>query len=108
MRIYVAGPYSAPTEQEREANANRAIDAGIAVVEKGHCPFIPHMNHMWDIRARERGIVYPWDFWLDWCVMWLSKCDGLLFLGESPGANVELDFAKKAGMQIFYSVDEIE
>ena len=108
MRIYVAGPYSAPTEQEREANANRAIDAGIAIAEKGYTPFIPHMNHMWAIRGEMKGIEYPWEFWIDWCLEWLSLCDGILFLGASPGANVELKYAKEAGMPIYYSVDEIK
>lgn len=107
MRIYVAGPYSAPTEQEREANANRAIDAGIAVTAKGHVPFIPHLNHMWDIRACERDVVYPWEYWIEWCLEWLSLCDCLLCLGRSRGVDVEIEYARKSGIPIYYSVDEI-
>lgn len=108
MRIYVAGPYSAPTVEGCEANTKRAIDAGDEVVKRGHVPFIPHLNHIWDLRAKEKGVEYSHAFWLEWCLQWLPCCDALLFLGHSKGADMELDFAKKAGMQIFYSVDEIE
>lgn len=35
MRIYIAGPYSAPTEEERLANVTRACQVAAALILKG-------------------------------------------------------------------------
>lgn len=107
MIIYVAGPYSAPTEDEILTNTTRAIDAGIDLIELGHVPFIPHMNGCWDRRAKERGTEYSHAFWLDWCLVWLAKCDALLFLGPSPGADIELEFARTNGMPVYRGWNEV-
>jgi len=108
MLIYVAGPYSAPTVEGCLENANKAIDAGIALASRGYTPFIPHLNHAWNQRANEQGTYYSHSWWMDWCLVWLAKCDGLLFLGHSKGADIELEFATRAGMPVYYSIDEIE
>jgi hypothetical protein len=108
MKIYIAGPYSAPTEQGRIDNANRAIDAAIELVKKGHTPFIPHLDHLWDIRAQEQGINYSHAFWLDWCLEWLPLCDAMLFLGHSKGADIELTFARDNHIPIYFSIGEID
>ncbi len=37
----------------------------------------------------------------------VDKCDALLLIGESPGANKERDLILSKGKQVFYSIDEI-
>lgn len=107
MLIYIAGPYSAETEEERLANTIAAIDAGIKVFQKGHIPFIPHLSHWVDKRAKETGINLTWEDYMKWDEEILKRCDALLFLKPSRGANIELENAKKMGKIIYHSIDEI-
>jgi O-glycosyl hydrolase len=107
LKIYIAGPYSAPTLEEKLENTNKAIMAGIKVLIKGHYPYIPHLTHYVDLFAYEKGIPLKWEDYIDWDLTWLELCDALLFLGDSRGARIELEYAKKLGKYIFYSVDEI-
>ncbi len=107
LKIYIAGPYSAVTEEQRLRNVNAAIDAGIKILFKGHFPFIPHLTHFVDIRAEEINHPIGWEGYIKWDMVWLEMCDALLYLGSSRGADLELQVAANVGKQIFYSVDEI-
>ena len=107
LRIYIAGPYTAETQEQQLANAYVAIDAGIAVLLKGHFPFVPHLSHWVDMRAREEGIKLKWEDYIDWDMEWLRQCDALLFLGTSRGANLELEEAQKLNKSIYLSLDKI-
>lgn len=107
LRVYIAGPYSADTAEEREQNVERAIDVGLQLIRKGHAPFIPHLTHYVDLRAIHLGESLTWHDYIAWDLSWLEVCDALLFLGSSPGAELERDRAKALGKLIFRSVDEI-
>jgi len=40
---------------------------------------------------------------------WITVCDCVLRLeGESPGADAEVVLAKKKGIPVFYSIDELK
>jgi len=108
MRIYIAGPLTADTDEAVLQNCQKAIDAGIELMRMGHTPFVPHLMHWFDTRARGKGVNFSWEDYISWCLAWLEQCEALLFLGSSPGADVELEAAKKAGKRIFYSVDEVQ
>lgn len=108
MRIYVAGPYSAPSEREREMNTRRAIEAGLALFKLGHTPFIPHLTHYVDLHAHRTGVVMTWDDYIRLDLEWLDLCDALLYLGPSKGADLELQHALKRGKRVFRSLLEIE
>jgi hypothetical protein len=107
LTIYIAGPYTAINSNDLERNAKAAIDAGIAILKKGHTPFIPHLTHYVDLRAQELGIEITWEEYMKWDQGWLDKCDALLYLGSSRGADIELLRAKAKGLQIFHSLNEI-
>lgn len=107
LRIYIAGPYSADTPEEREQNVERAIDVGLQLIRKGHAPFIPHLTHYVDLRAINLGESVTWQNYLTWDLSWLEVSDALLFMSSSPGAELERDRAKALGKPIFESVDEI-
>lgn len=107
LRIYIAGPYTAASKAAVLANVNRAIDVGIALFKKGHIPFIPHLTHFVDLRAREVGIRIAWQEYIEWDLSWLTLCDALLYLDSSPGADVELAQAQRFGKRIFYCIEEI-
>lgn len=104
MRIYVAGPYSAPTEAERFANTKRAMDAGVALFRLGHIPFIPHLTHFVEMHCDPKLSYHDY---MNWDEEWLAQCHGLVFLGQSPGANVELAHAQRLGLEIFTSLEEV-
>jgi hypothetical protein len=38
----------------------------------------------------------------------IDKCEGLLLLAESPGANRERDLILAKGLPVFTSIDEID
>ncbi|MBV6504730.1 MAG: hypothetical protein ILNGONEN_00280 [Syntrophorhabdaceae bacterium] len=107
MRIYVAGPLTSPDGGVRRQNCLNAINAGIQVMQKGHEPFVPHLMDWLDKWAQRAGIEFTWQDYMNWCLAWLAQCEALLFLAPSRGANMELEFAKKNGLKVFYSVDEI-
>lgn len=107
MKIYVAGPYSAPTTEEIEANVRRAIDAGIEIWKKGHFPYIPHLLHWVDLRAHELKTPMDWVDYMLWDAPWVDDCHALFLLGQSKGALIEYQRAKEEGKVIYHSLDEI-
>ena len=107
LRIYVAGPYSGETPEKVQQNVNRAIDAGIAIFQKGHHPYVPHLTHLVDQRARENGAPMSWEEFMRWDAPWLEVSDALLYLAPSRGADIELKQAQGLGMTIFHSLEEI-
>lgn len=107
LRIYIAGPYSADTEEQIGINVNAAIDAAFVVFSKGHFPYVPHLTHFIDQRAKEIGVNLRWEDYIRWDMVWLEICDALLYLSGSRGAKLELQAAKERGKKIFYSLDEI-
>ena len=107
LRIYIAGPYSASTDEQRRNNVNAAKDAGIFLVQRGHYPFIPHLTHYVDERTIEIGTVLTWEDYIRWDLEWLKMCEAFLYMGNSPGANIELKAAQEQGLPIYYTVDDI-
>lgn len=72
--VYVAGPYSAELQYEREDNIQAAKRAGLLVALAGGCPIIPHANtgSFW-------GTKTP-DFWYEATSELLSRSDCALFV----------------------------
>ena len=99
MRVYIAGPY---TKGDVGVNVAKAIEAGDQVLNAGHTPFIPHLNHFWHI-------IYPHpeSSWLSYDNVWLMTCDALIRLpGESKGADTEVQIAQFLPIPVFYSFGE--
>jgi len=107
LKIYIAAPYSADTEEEQIKNTEVVIDAALTLFQKGHFPYIPHLTHWVDKRAKETEIAMEYEDYMKWHRPWLEACDAFLYLGSSKGADLELQMAKDLGKIIFYSIDEI-
>src|SRR3972149_5442477 len=103
MRIYVAGPYSAITEEERLANANKAIDIGVELMKRGHTIFVPHLCHF--IHQRWPGI--SWERWMSVDLDILQIFDAIFFINPSRGATIELNRAMEWGVKVYYNVSEV-
>lgn len=102
--IYVAGPYSAATLEERQLNISAAKHVGKLVARLGYMPVIPHCN------TAGFELITPditGQFWLDGTKELMLRCDGVvLFDGwqQSAGTLIEKDAADKAGIPVFYSL----
>lgn len=107
LKIYIGGPYSAETSEQRKKNVNIAIDASFTILSKGHFPFIPHLTHFVDERAKELNIDMKWEDYIRWDLVWLRLCDGFLYLAGSRGTDIELQEAKALGKVVFYSIEEV-
>ena len=110
LKIYVAGPYT-PTNGDSHdaariayANTKRAIQAGIALIEKGQIPFIPHLTHFIHL---ETDKPLPKEFYYEYDMAWLKCCDALLYLGSSEGADKERKWAEQNGLMIFESLNDV-
>ena len=104
MKIYVAGPYSAPTAREVQANVNRAIEVACALMCKGHFPYIPHLWHY--VWLHPDGN-FPYRHWVAQGYVWLEGCDALFYMAPSPGATPERDYAIAKGKAVYTSLDEV-
>ena len=107
LKIYIAGPYTAPTAMLRRNNVNTVIDIALQLWKRGHIPFIPHLTHFIDERATKVGIPMTYEEYIAWDTEWLKECDALLYLASSRGADIELDNARRLGLAVYFSVEEI-
>ena len=98
VRVYIAGPY---TKGDVAVNVRNAIVAGQAVLEAGHVPFIPHLNHFWHLLLPQEYAV-----WIRLDLEWLYQCEALIRLpGDSAGADAEYVEACRVGIPVFRSVE---
>ena len=107
LKIYIAGPYTAETEEQRLINVQAAIDISFILFNRGHFPYVPHLTHYIDLRANAIGHQLTWEDYMKWDTPWLKACDALFYLSSSRGVDIELQVAKELGKQIFYSLDDV-
>jgi len=108
MLIYVAGPLSAPTPALQRRNVEAALEAGRQILLRGHAPLIPHLSHWFDEwHHRSRGHSLAYEQYLAWDFELLRRCEALLYLGASPGADRELAEARRMGLVVWRSVEAI-
>ncbi len=105
MIIGVAGPYSAPTEVEKAANLERMTEAAARLLEKGHIPLIGIHAAVPIVNAA--NVPDPYKAIMDISLTVIDKCDALLLLAESRGANMERDWVLSKGLPVYYSLDEV-
>src|SRR6185437_10556498 len=107
LLVYIASPYSAPTQKARLKNVQKTMDAAIQLYYHGFAFICPNLMHYLDERATRIGKPLNWtDFMvIDLCQ--LARCDALLFLGSSPGTEMELKFARQRNIPVFYSIEEL-
>ena len=105
MLVAVAGPYSAPTHEERVANLDRMNCAAVDVLRKGHIPVIG-VNAALPVVARlpeaER-----YDAIMDISLALVGQCDAILHIASSPGADRERDLVASLGRPVYRSITEI-
>ncbi|MCE3226087.1 MAG: hydrolase [Bacteroidetes bacterium] len=105
MIIGVAGPYSASTAEQRKKNIDAMNVAAAKLLEMGHTPIIGMNAALPVLEKANVTDVYK-------CIMEISltvigACEGILMIGESPGANKERDLILSKGLPVYYSIEEI-
>ena len=100
MRVYIAGPY---TNGDVGVNVHNAIRAADEVLELGHTPFVPHLTHFWHLL-----FPHPYETWTRIDNAWIPHCDVVLrLLGESKGADDEVELARTYDIPIIHSPREL-
>lgn len=100
--FYICAPYRADTPEGVQANINRAVEFGKAVLRAGHIPIIVHLPTlaMWGLDTRDGRVdkeIIEHDMKL------LDMCDALLVCGDrvSKGMQAEIDHCGTVGKDIF-------
>lgn len=106
-RIYVSGPYTAPTLEGVKNNIIRAFFIGANIMEMGHYPFVPHHTHYIESAANSEGFEFTYDDWLDLDIEYLLLCDAIYYMCPSPGADLELKIARRNGLKVYRRLNEI-
>jgi hypothetical protein len=100
ITVYIASPY---TLGDVAVNVRESLLAADKLVELGYAPYPPLYSHFWHFLSPK-----PYKTWLELDNEWVLRCDALLRLpGESQGADAEVELAKKHGIPVFYSIEEL-
>lgn len=104
---YIAGPYRGANREAVELNIQAARAVGLLAARRGWAPIIPHAN------TGHLDGAYPSlgdDFWLDATMTLLRRSDALVLCpgwGGSVGTLDEIEEAKRLGIEIFTTVDQL-
>lgn len=99
-KVYIASPY---TLGDVAVNVKNQIDCFSKLLDMGLTPFAPLLSHF-------VHMAHPKDYnvWMEQDLIWIKSCDFLLRLpGESSGADKEIEFAKKHGIPVYYTIEEL-
>ncbi|HRH69510.1 MAG TPA: DUF4406 domain-containing protein [Flavobacteriales bacterium] len=105
MIIGVAGPYSAPSVAQRQANLDAMNAAAARLLENGHVPVVG-MNAAIPVLALAE-VPDHYKAVMDISLAVISACDALLFIGESPGANKERDLIIAQGKPVYLRIEDV-
>ena len=111
MNVYLASPYTHPSETEMEWRYYKAIDLTADLIERGWNVFSPivHSHYI----SKQTGILDS-RFWVDLDLSFLDRwADCLLVLcipgyWQSDGVAREVDHARTIGLSIVYTSDRGE
>jgi hypothetical protein len=105
MIIGVAGPYSANTAEQRQQNLDAMNSTAAKLLEMGHIPIIGMNAALPVLEKANVPDVYKCTMEISLTV--IGACEGILMIGESPGANKERDLILSKGLPVYYSIEEI-
>ncbi len=104
--IYIASPYTNSDARVRMENYLIVTKIAGDLVSRGAIAVSPiTYGHT---LAEHTKMPTDWDFWMDFCLVLLAKCDKILVCNtmvgweESRGVAAEIEFAKQKGIKIEY------
>ncbi len=105
MIIGIAGPYSAPTQAQRDRNLEAMNEAAARVYERGHIPFIG-VNMALPVVA-QLDVDDEYEAVMAISLAVIDKCDAIWLIGDSPGVRRERMVLAEKGLPVYHSIDEI-
>jgi hypothetical protein len=105
MLIAVAGPYSAETAEERQRNLDAMNRVAAEVMRLGHIPVIG-VNTALPV-VEMLGGADRYEAMMSISLGVVGRCDAILLIDESPGANRERDLIASKGLPVYRTVEEI-
>lgn len=106
MLIAIAGPYSASTEEKKAENLRRMNEVAAQVLQRGHVPMIganmalPMLKFI-DDKAQHYEAIMKISLGI------VERCDAILMIGESPGANRERDLMLSLNRPVYWKLEEL-
>ena len=104
--IYIASPYTNPDDSIRIQNYETVTKIAADLVAEGHVAISPiTYGH---VLSECKEMPTDWGFWMDFCIVLLTKCDKLLVCNtisgweNSKGVAAEIEFAKQNGIKVEY------
>lgn len=100
LMVFISSPY---TLGDVALNVKTQIDAADKLMDRGYCPLAPLLTHF-------QHMVHPrsYEDWLKIDFEYLSRSDVVLRLpGESSGADREVAHARKLGLPVVFSLEEL-
>lgn len=105
MIIGVAGPYSADTAEKRKSNLDAMNNAAARLLESGHIPIIG-MNAALPVIERA-NLKDKYKATMEISLAVIDRCEGILMIGESPGANKERDLILSKNLPVYYKIEDV-
>ncbi|MFZ1686105.1 MAG: DUF4406 domain-containing protein [Flavobacteriales bacterium] len=105
MVIAVAGPYSAPTAEQRRSNLDAMNAAAARLLEMGHVPIIGMNAALPVLEQADVPDRYAATMAISLAV--IGACHALLLIGESPGANKERDLILSHGKPVYTRIEDV-
>lgn len=97
---YIAGPYSADTEEGILCNVAIAMTVANELMRWRHVVICPHLSHYLE---RHTNGNFGWQWWIDYDLKLLAGAGRVVRIpGESPGASIEVDVAIGQGIRVFF------
>jgi len=102
LRVYVAGPYSAPDHMQVLRNIRRGQNAAKKILDSGHYPFCPFIDYQLLFHGDENTSI---ETLYKYSLAFLEVCDVMIMLPgyeESKGCKGEIEFANEKKIPIVY------
>jgi hypothetical protein len=115
MMILIAGPYRSGTNDDPDkiaANVHTMESYALPIFRKGHIPVLGEWFALPLVKlagSKEIGDEQFNEIFHPIAERLLEKCDAVLRIGgTSQGADLMVEVARKRGLQIYFSIDEIQ
>lgn len=105
-RVYLACPYSSPSERVRESRVYLASRIASNLMTEGLCVYSPITHGHTIAEHLHKDFVENHEFWMAQCMPILEVCDALVILPldgwrSSRGVHLEIERARQLAMPIF-------
>jgi len=104
--VYVAGAMQADNILDVLNNIHKGINVAGKVAQAGYAPFVPHF----DIEFAKQGIKLPMNFYYDYTMEFLKRCDYVVVVDgyeNSKGVLEELQKANELKIPVFYNITDL-